>query len=516
MRIAGFVQGGVLSVLLSSLGCVPTPSSLGPVIRPPEASAVPIIGQPPVIRDFSTESQNERNARMQWWRDAAFGMFVHWGPYAVPAGKYQGKVYAQPGEWLQAWANIPRNEYEMYALQFTASKYDPTEWVRAAKQAGMKYLVVTSKHHDGFCIFDSTVTDFDMVDRSPYGKDALAPLAAECKRQGISFGIYYSILDWHHPSQFPNPAGKDATNGHNKTKLVEGQKEAYVAYMKVQLAELIQRYDPEVLWFDGAWTDWWTEPDGKDLYNYIRSIKPSLLVNNRIGKGRGAAGLTLEGNYVGDFGTPEQKVPPTGLPDVDWESCITMNETWGYKTSDDKWKSSKDLVQTLVDIASKRGNYLLNVGPTAEGEIPGPSIDRLKDIGDWMSTNGDAIYATGASPFTEQLPWGRATVKLEASSDGEGGRTRLFLHVFQWPTDGKLVIPRLNNTIRSAYLLADRDRKPLPHASTTQEWTLNGPRVAPDPRATVIVLELDGAPRRLMQVRRRHGSAPVRGGLTAR
>ena len=391
------------------------------------------------------------DTRMAWWREARFGMFIHWGIYAVPAGEYQGKRAKDIGEWIMSWANIPRAEYVKFAPQFNPVKFDAAEWVRIAKDAGMKYIVITSKHHDGFTMYDSAVTDYDIVDATPYKKDPMRALADECKRQGIRLAFYYSIMDWHHPSQYVDAPGKDPTAGNRLTKMREGRKQEYVNYMKAQLRELVTKYDPAVLWFDGEWVDWWTEQDGQALYNYMRSLKPSIIVNNRVGKGRkGMEGLSKTDRvYAGDFGTPEQQIPASGLPGVDWESCMTMNDTGGYKSYDENWKSSEMLIRNLVDIVSKGGNYLLNVGPTAQGEIPAASVERLAAIGRWMKTNGEAVHGTTASPFTSQLAWGRATRK----------GSKLYLHVFDWPTDGKLPVPAFGGMATSASLLASRSSR---------------------------------------------------------
>jgi alpha-L-fucosidase len=381
------------------------------------------------------ETASQRDARMAWWRDARFGMFIHWGLYAVPAGDYEGKRSKEIGEWIMSWANIPRAQYEQFAPKFDPEKFNAAEWVRIAKDAGMKYMVITSKHHDGFSMFESAVTNYDIVDATPFKKDPMRALADECKRQGLKFAFYYSIMDWHHPSQYVDAPGKDPTAGNGQTKMREGRKQEYVDYMKAQLKELVTKYDPAVLWFDGEWVDWWTEEDGQDLYKYVRSLKPDILINNRVGKGRkGMEGLNKTDRvYAGDFGTPEQQIPASGLPGVDWESCMTMNDTWGFKSYDENWKSSERLIRNLIDIVSKGGNYLLNVGPTPVGTIPAASVERLAAMGQWMKINGESIYGTTASPFTTQLAWGRATRK---------GNT-LYLHVFDWPADGILKVPSM-------------------------------------------------------------------------
>ncbi len=436
----------------------------------------------PAPKDYLTETKEARDQRMSWWRNARFGMFIHWGLYAVPAGEYKGKRSKGTGEWIQSWANIPREDYEQFTKQFNPAKFNAADWVRAAKDAGMQYLVITSKHHDGFSLFDSKVSNYDIVDSTPFRKDPMAALSRECRRQGVHFCFYYSIMDWHHPSQYVDAPGKNRTAGDGQNKILPDQRDAYIQYMKTQLKELVTQYDPDVLWFDGEWTDWWTEQDGKDLYNYIRSLKPSIIVNNRVGKGRqGMQGLNKGPGYAGDFGTPEQEIPSTGLPGVDWESCMTMNNTWGFVSYDQNWKSAQTLIRNLVDIASKGGNYLLNVGPTAQGVIPEASVTRLREIGRWMKVNGEAIYGTGPSPFKSPV-WGRATQK----------GNRLYLAVFNWP-DGQLSVPALKNKVRRAYLLSDPG-KDLKVDQETGSISIRLPEAAPDPTASVLALELDGIP----------------------
>lgn len=426
------------------------------------------------------ESPAERDARMAWWRDARFGMFIHWGVYAVAGGEWNGKEVKTAGEWIMNGADIPVAEYEKLAPRFNPVKYDPAEWVRIAKDAGMKYIVITSKHHDGFSLFDTNATDWDVVDATPWGKDLLKPLSDECRKQGLRFCTYYSIMDWHHPAQQHGP------KQYNPTEIKPGRKREYIDFMKLQPKELLESCNPDVLWFDGEWPDWWTEEDGREVYAYLRELKPELIINNRIGKGRkGMEGLSKDDRqYIGDFGTPEQQIPATGIPGVDWESCMTMNGTWGFHKYDHNWKSPETLIRNLVDIASKGGNYLLNVGPTADGEIPAASVERLAAIGRWMKVNGESIYGTTASPIPAP-PWGRITTK-----HGEGGTTTLYLHVFDWPGDGKLRVPGLKDNVRVARLLATGER--VPAVADGTRVVVDLPHALADPIDTVIALEFDG------------------------
>ena len=343
--------------------------------------------------NYLEESPESFDQRMKWWRDDRFGMFIHWGVYAIPAGKYNGKEVKGIGEWIMKHGEIPVIEYEKYAKQFNPVKFDADEWVRILKDAGMKYLVITSKHHDGFAIWDSKVSNYDIVDFAPYGKDILQALSKACKEQGIKFGLYHSIMDWHHPdaqaySYLKNDPKKRADNKEHFADYLE-------TYMKPQVKELIDNYDPDIIWFDGEWIEEFTHKQGQELYQYVRTLNPSILINNRVDKGRsGMQGMNkVDKKYAGDFGTPEQEILETAST-LDWESCMTMNDTWGFKQSDHNWKSTKELVHNLIDVTAKGGNYLLNVGPTAEGLIPAPSVERLKQIGIWLNVNGEAIYGT--------------------------------------------------------------------------------------------------------------------------
>lgn len=439
-----------------------------------------VVGSPAKAEDLWKETAAERDARMEWWRDARFGMFIHWGLYAIPAGEWEGKPIGGIGEWIMDRANIPVEDYEPLAKKFNPTKFDAAEWVRIAKDAGMKYIVITSKHHDGFCLYDTDATDWDVVDASPYKKDLLTQLAKECRKQGLKFCTYYSIMDWHHPAQY-----RGSEKRYNPTKMHEDRKTEYMDFMKKQLKELLDTCDTEVLWFDGEWPAWYTEQDGREIYNYLRTLKPELIINNRVGKGRkGMEGLNKgDQEYVGDFGTPEQQIPATGLAGVDWESCMTMNDTWGFKKDDHKWKSTEMLIRNIIDIASKGGNYLLNVGPTAEGLIPAPSVERLEGIGKWMKVNGESIYGTQASPFAK-TPWGRCTQKTL-----DGGKTRLYLHVFDWPEDAKLTVP-VKNKVAGAKCLACGSK--LEAKSSDGAVVISLPKEAPCKIATVIVLDVEG------------------------
>lgn len=332
------------------------------------------------------EPKESFDDRMDWWRGAHLGMFIHWGAYAVPGGVHNGKPTEGAGEWIMHTANIPIPFYEQYAKQFHPVRFDAQEWVRMAKNAGMKYIVITSKHHDGFCLWDSKVTDYDIMDTSPFKRDILKELADACERENIRLGFYYSIMDWHHPDA-------KAKGYEHQTNEKPDFARYRDNYLYPQLRELITRYQPAILWFDGEWIGEWTEAQGKDLYQFVRSLQPDIIINNRVGKGRnGMQGMNTDAYFVGDFGTPEQEILEQGGDGLDWESCMTMNDTWGYKKTDNNWKSAETLIYNLVDIVAKGGNYLLNVGPTAEGEIPDASQERLSEIGKWLEINGEAIY----------------------------------------------------------------------------------------------------------------------------
>ncbi|MDX2133092.1 MAG: alpha-L-fucosidase [Planctomycetota bacterium] len=460
MKSAEVVRACVVAGLLSVLAAPPEPA---------RAQASP-----------PAESPAARDARMEWWREARFGMFIHWGLYAIPAGQWGGTRAGGTGEWILTNAKIPVEAYEPLRDRFNPVLFDADAWVRAAKRAGMKYIVITTKHHDGFALFDSAGTDWD-IGATPFKRDVLKELAAACEREGVRLGFYYSIMDWHHPDYLPR-------RGWESRSADGADLDRYVGYMKGQLRELLTNYGQVgVLWFDGEWESTWTSERGKDLDAFVRSLQPSILVNNRVDKGRNdMAGLNRAGEWAGDFGTPEQEVPRTGLPGVDWESCMTMNDTWGYRSDDQNWKSSAELIRTLVDVASKGGNYLLNVGPTADGLIPEASLSRMADIARWMDVHAESIYATSAGPF-KKLSWGRCTAKPGV----------LYLHVFDWPEGGLLRVPGLSNAPAGDATLLGSEAA-LPVRRVDDDLVIELPATPPDAPAPmpvrVVRLPIAGEP----------------------
>jgi alpha-L-fucosidase len=422
--------------------------------------------------------------RMQWWRDAKFGMFIHWGLYAVPAGTYKGQQVPGIGEWIMRNANIPVAEYAQYATQFNPTNFDANQWVKIAKDAGMKYIVITAKHHDGFAMFHSQVDGYNIYDATPWHHDPLAELAAACRKEHIRLGFYYSeAQDWHHPggaASNKHPEA-DVDKQHHWDKAQEGSFDDYIDKVDMpHIKELLSNYGPDtpaVLWWD---TPIGMTPDRVAKLLPLLQMKPAIITNNR-----------LDSNHLtGDYQTPEQKIPTNGLSG-DWETCMTINSTWGYKSYDHNFKSTETLIHNLIDIASKGGNYLLNVGPTSTGLIPQPEVDRLAEVGKWMKVNGAAIYGTTGSPFGHPFAWGRCTEKTE------DGQTTLYLHVWDWPKDGKLTVPGLKNQIIKAHLLKTNwlgMHKKLKTANDTNGVTISVPKTVPDTISSTIVLELQGAP----------------------
>ena len=413
------------------------------------------------------ETREQRDRRMAWWREARFGMFIHWGLYAIPAGVWKGEKVKGIGEWIMYHGQIPVKDYEPLAKKFNPVKFDAGAWARLAKSAGMKYVVITTKHHDGFCLFDTKLTDYDVMDASPFKRDIMKELSDACRREGLHMCWYHSILDWRHPDYLPRGPGSRRPWDTRPVKGADYNR--YIDYMKGQLRELLTNYGKiGVLWFDGGWEHKPEDHRAAEVVRFIKDLQPEIIINNRL-------------KIPQDFDTPEQYIPPTGIPDRDWETCMTMNRTWGFKSYDQDWKFVKDLVQKLIDVASKGGNFLLNVGPTAEGLIPEASQQRLAAMGQWLEKNGEAIHGTTASPF-RRLDWGRCTRKAE----------KLYLHVWNWP-EGDLSVPGLKNEIKRAYLLRDPGQDLL-HDNSSEGVIVNLGGLDPDPLATVVVLEIKGPP----------------------
>ncbi len=408
------------------------------------------------------KSKRTREQTLEWFQQARFGMFIHWGVYALPGR----------GEWIRNVEQIPQDEYAKLPPRFTATKFDPAAWADLAKRAGMKYMVVTTKHHDGFCMFDAHNTDWKITN-TPFGRDAIAEITTAFERKGIPVGFYYSIMDWWHEDYLPRlpwEADERPEAGHDVMR--------YIEYMREHIAQLMTEYRPApfVLWWDGGWMNKPEALGGAETNALARRLKPDILINDRA--------FTRE-----DLVTPEQRIPPTGLFDEDgkplvWEACITMtSHWWGYDREETVYKSPEFLIRMLVDIVSKGGNLLLNVGPRPDGTIQREFVQRLEAIGAWMDRYSEAIYGTTASPFNLLPFYGRVTTRGE----------RLYVHVFEWPADGVIRLPGLRNQIRRVSVV-EKGRPRLAFERDGDDWVITLPEKAPDPIASVFAVDLDGAP----------------------
>jgi len=407
------------------------------------------------LKDRGQRADGRQDPRLNWWREAKFGLFIHWGLYAIPAGGWQGQEIPGLGEWIMHRARIPAAEYEQLAGQFNPVKFNAAAWVSLARRAGQKYLVITSKHHDGFCMYQTETTTYNIVAATPFGRDPLKELAAECQQQGIRLGFYYSqTQDWHHPDGDGNDWDYD-----------EAKKDfaGYIHnYVKPQVRELLTHYGPiAIIWFDTP--KGITVAQSQALLDLCRQLQPDCLVCGRLG------------NTLGDYASARDNQIPERLAQADWETPATINDTWGFKANDHNWKSASDLIHKLVDIVSKGGNYLLNVGPTAEGVIPQPSVERLLAMGDWLRVNGESIYGVKPGPI-QGLGWCRSTARPG----------KIYLHVFDWPQAGRIRLPGLE--ISSARLLGDPAGDPLPIGYEGDESVISGPATAPDAIDTVVAL----------------------------
>jgi alpha-L-fucosidase len=427
-----------------------------------------------------------REKRLEWFRDVKYGMFIHWGLYAIPAGEWKGQRSLGLGEWIMNRSKIPVADYEKLAAQFNPVKYNPDEWVQLAQDAGMKYIVITSKHHDGFALFKSAVSKYNAVDATPYKRDILKELADACAKRGMRLGFYYSqSQDWHEPNGAGNnwDFGPD-TGPDGKTELKK-----YDEYLRgkaePQVKELLTNYGPVALiWFDTP--RMMTPERGQRFADIVRKTQPNTLIDGRLG---------TEGDYRS---TGDNVIPPEASSEA-WETPATVNDTWGFRKDDTNWKSPGQVAFKLVDIVSKGGNYLLNVGPTAEGIIPQASADVLRTVGRWLKVNGDAVYGAGMTPFGEEFgEWTSKDVK-----DVRGGK--LFLANNEWRVTTKpgrlyitffaepraaFEIPAMKNRITRAYRLADK--APIALKTENGKTTFNMERPMLDPMATVVVVEFEG------------------------
>ena len=432
------------------------------------AAALAALAQP------APQSQDEK---MKWFREAKFGLFIHWGLYAIPAGEWKGQPIAGIGEWIMNRAKIPVTEYEQLAKQFNPVKFNAEEWVRMAQDAGMKYIVITSKHHDGFAMYHSTVSKYNVYDATPFHRDPLQELAAACKRHGIRFGFYYSqAQDWHEP----NGAGNNWDFGPDDKKdfdqYLRGKAEP-------QVKELLTNYGPVCLiWFDTP--RMMTGERAQRFIDIVHALQPATLIDGRLGAS-------------GDYRSMGDNAIPNAVVEGDWEVPATLNHTWGFKKDDTDWKSPADLTFKLVDIVSKGGNYLLNVGPTSEGVIPQASQDNLRTVGRWLKVNGEAIYGAGPTPFGGELG------KPDPMRQDKNGHPvfvaatdwrcttkpgKLYIHLFKWPS-GAFELSKVHGEVTKAYLLADPGRKALKVQQQGDRVTVPLPDHAPGEIDSVLVLE---------------------------
>lgn len=429
----------------------------------------PVFGQTTGIRPV--------NRKLEQFGQDKFGMFIHWGPYAQLGGTYKGQKQGGNAEWIMLSGHIPSSEYEEVCKNWNPSKFNAEEWVNLAKEAGMKYLVFTTKHHDGFCMFKSKFTDYNLVDYTPFGRDVTKELSEACRKNNIKLGLYYSLADWHHP-EFPVQYSMGPNFHGNPNPNADISK--YADYQLAQIRELMSNYGPvSVAWFDGGGSyknvDRYQLIKGDSMVSLIRSLQPNCLINDRIGGGKG------------DYGTPEQSIPGT-IQQQAFETCMTMNDTWGFRSYDHNWKSTKDLLLKLVDIVHKGGNFLLNVGPNGTGKIPKESVIRLKEMGRWLSIYGEAVYGTNNSLF-EAFTWGRSSTKLLPD-----GNSAIYLFIEEWPFDGKLEINGIQNFVSSVHLLSPEGEMQLKSNNAKNILRISLPKAAPDRFISVVRINLKGLP----------------------
>ena len=428
---------------------------------------------------IQSDATAAREKRLEWFREAKYGLFIHWGLYAIPEGEWQGKRSLGLGEWIMHRSQIPVREYEKLAARFNPVKYNPEEWVQLAQDAGMKYIVITSKHHDGFAMFKSTVSPYNVVDATPFKRDILKELADACKKRGMRLGFYYSqSQDWHEP----NGAGNDWDFGAD-------DKKDYDQYLRgkaePQVRELLTGYGPvALLWFDTP--RMMTGDRGKRFTDLVRALQPETLIDGRLG-------------VEGDYRSTGDNVIPSERSNVAWETPATINDTWGYRKDDTNWKSPGQVAFKLVDIVSKGGNYLLNVGPMADGVIPRASQDILRTVGRWLKVNGEAVYGAGPTPFGDELGEpspkaikdvrGNPLVYQQTEWRVTAKAGKLYFTFFSEPR-APFALPPMKNAVRRAYQLADGAAVKM--TKENGRTFLDVARPILDPMATVIVVEIEG------------------------
>ncbi len=439
----------------------------------------------PAIQE--TETHAQRDARMKWWREARFGMFIHWGLYSIPAGTWDGKQVPSVGEWIMNTGSIPVADYKALASKFNPTGFNAHDIVALAKSAGMKYIVITAKHHDGFAMFDSKADPFNIVAATPFHRDPLKELAEECRKQGVKLGFYYSQdQDWTAPGGAAYKTGDHKPPTNHWDKAQDGSFANYLHTKAIpQMEELLNNYGefPVVIWFDTPTKDMTPALAGEIVA--LLNKHPNLIWNNRLG-----------GEYKGDTETPEQFIPAKGYPGSDWEACMTMNDTWGFKSYDNNFKSTETIVRNLIDIASKGGNYLLNIGPDSHGIVPAPEAERLQQVGKWLAANGEAIYNTqptlfgseaGAFSQTEKEKNGKPKFIPSWNWRSTTSANKIYIEIFTWPK-GTFHLNKVSRNVTSAYLLADPSHTPLKVTKSGTGIDIQLPEKALDPIATVLVL----------------------------
>lgn len=377
------------------------------------------------------ETKKTASPDMEWWREARFGMFVHWGLYSVAGGEWDGKNVDGIGEWIQNFAKVSNKDYEKLAAGFTLAKYNPEEWVKLAKQAGARYIVFTTKHHEGFCMYPSDVSDFD-IERTPYKEDPLKKLVEACRKHDMKVGFYYSHRqDWREEEAAVMQNEYDGHYGKPKSE-IKPDLDKYIREKALpQMHELLTRYGKvDLLWYDTPFD--LTEEQSWAFVNVVRELQPECIVNGRVGYN------------LGDYGALGDNEMPCARVNMDLEMVATMNHTWGYKKNDHAWKTPRDILCSLIECASRGINYMINIGPKADGTIPQPSVDIMEFVGKWMQVNSEAVYGTTANPFNDNFPWGYVTQK----------ENTLYLHLLRRPVNDYIVLKGMLSPIEKAEILA--------------------------------------------------------------